>query len=72
MSQKPKTVDRSIETETADTPPSKHTQVVCPPAPVKGELVQNTEISQRASLTRSQALELRKSWKNLSDEIFKE
>ena len=72
MSQAGERADKSIQEVTLDTPPSKRTQVVCPPAPVKGDLVQNTEISQRASLTRSQVLELRKSWKNLSDEISKE
>ena len=72
MSQVQKKTDKSIQDTELQTPVSKVSSPVCPPAPVKGDLTKSTEVSQRTSLTRSQATELRKSWKNLSEEVFKE
>ena len=71
MSEAQKRTDKSVQETELQTPVSKVATPVCPPAPVKGDLAKSTEVSQRTSLTRSQTQELRKSWKNLSDEIFK-
>lgn len=66
------TTDKSVRETEIQTPVPNVASPMCPPAPMKGDLAVTTQNSQRASLTRGQALELRKSWKNLSEDIFKE
>lgn len=63
--------EKIVQKTDVQDPVSKIESPVCPPAPIKSNLSQNSQGPQKASLRKYQALEFRKSWKTLR-EVFKE